>query len=60
MEIWDLGNNKLTGDTPPEFGDLDNLALLSLREYMPSGEIPSELGSLSSENTDKLPELLRR
>ena len=43
-----LNYNGLTGEIPPELGDLTNLELLSLFSNGLTGAIPSELGSLTS------------
>ena len=42
----DLWNNQLSGEIPPELGNLANLTRLSLSTNQLSGEIPPELGSL--------------
>ena len=42
----ELSNNGLTGEIPPEIGDLINLIYLNLYSNELSGEIPSEIGSL--------------
>ena len=41
-----LGENQLTGEIPPELGNLANLTVLSLVQNQLSGEIPPELGNL--------------
>ena len=43
-----LGDNQLTGEIPPELGDLANLELLSLYDNRMSGEIPPKLGSVTT------------
>ena len=43
----DLPKNRLSGEMPPELGNLANLAILNLRENRLSGEIPPELGNLA-------------
>ena len=47
-----LGGNGLTGEIPPELGDLANLEKLSLGDNGLTGEIPPELGDL--DNLEKL------
>ena len=42
-----LGGNQLTGEIPPELGDLANLELLYLHENQLTGPIPAELGRLT-------------
>ena len=42
-----LGDNHLTGETPPEVGNLSNLKNLSLSDNRLTGAIPSEIGNLS-------------
>ena len=44
LDLWAKG---LTGEIPPELGDLSNLEVLELSENGLTGEIPSELGDLS-------------
>ena len=43
-----LGYNGLTGEIPPELGDLANLRYLDLSGYSLTGEIPPELGTLAN------------
>ena len=43
-----LGQNRLSGEIPPELGNLTNLGILALGENELSGEIPPELGNLTS------------
>ena len=43
-----LGDNQLSGEIPPELGNLSNLSELVLIDNQLSGEIPSELGNLAS------------
>ena len=43
-----LGGNQLTGEIPPELGDLANLELLYLHENQLTGEIPAELDNLTN------------
>ena len=43
----DLFNNNLSGEIPPELGNLSNLTVLRLDNNQLS-EIPAELGSLSN------------
>ena len=42
-----LGNNNLTGELPPELGNLSKLQLLRLHDNNLTGEIPSQLGNLT-------------
>ena len=44
----DLRDNQLSGELPPELGNLTSLKGLDLRDNQLSGEIPSELGNLTS------------
>ena len=44
----DLSNNDLSGEIPPELGNLSRLRTLYLDDNALSGEIPPELGSLSN------------
>ena len=44
----DLDNNQLSGEIPPELGNLANLTELDLRFNQLSGEIPPELGNLAN------------
>ena len=43
LSLW---SNSLTGEIPPELGDLSSLEFLWLNSNSLTGEIPSELGSL--------------
>ena len=43
-----LGHNELSGEIPPELGNLTNLQALYLWENELSGEIPAELGRLTN------------
>ena len=43
----DISENGLTGELPPELGNLANLWRLDLRDNQLSGEIPPELGNLT-------------
>ena len=43
-----LGRNELSGEIPPELGNLTNLISLGLDENQLSGEIPPELGNLAN------------
>ena len=42
-----LGNNQLSGEIPPELGDLPDLRWLLAHRNQLSGEIPAELGNLT-------------
>ena len=44
----DLGLNQLTGEIPPEIGNLTKLTKLILRNNEFTGEIPSEIGNLTN------------
>ena len=46
-----LESNELSGEIPPELGNLSNLKTLSLRDNQLSGAIPSELGNLANLQT---------
>ena len=43
-----LGENQLSGEIPPELGNLANLRTLVLRSNQLIGEIPPELGNLAN------------
>ena len=45
--LW-LDNNSLTGEIPPELGDMSNLEGLDLGNNQLTGEIPSDFLDLSS------------
>ncbi|XP_068643317.1 probable inactive receptor kinase At5g10020 isoform X2 [Aristolochia californica] len=47
MEFLDLSSNSLTGNLPPEIGNMERLKLLNLGKNHLSGTIPSELSKLS-------------
>jgi len=44
----DLSNSGLTGEIPPEIGNLTNLTSLRLDNNQLTGEIPSEIGNLTN------------
>ncbi len=44
--VLGLGDNRLTGEIPPELGNLVNLRGLDLKDNQLTGEIPPELGNL--------------
>ena len=46
LEELNLGNNKLEGKIPPEFGRMETLRFLSLHNNRLEGEIPPELGDM--------------
>ena len=48
VDTLDLRGNFLTGEIPPELGDLSNLEELDLSHSQLTGEIPPELGRLSN------------
>ena len=48
VTVLDLRDNQLSGELPPELGDLRNLRELILRDNQLSGEIPPELGNLAN------------
>ena len=43
-----LSSNQLTGEIPPEIGNLTNLTWLKLNDNQLTGEIPSEIGNLTN------------
>ena len=45
-----LYDNQLTGEIPPEIGDLTNLSNLNLSSNQLSGEIPPEIGKITNLN----------
>ena len=47
-KILRLAHNQLSGEIPPELGNLSNLTALYLSDNQLSGEIPPELGNLSN------------
>ena len=47
VTVLDLRDNRLSGELPPEFGNLSRLRELRLRDNRLNGEIPQELGNLS-------------
>ena len=51
VEVLGLYDNSLTGEIPPELGELANLKVLNLRENQLTGEIPPELGKLEAIDT---------
>ncbi len=46
VTILDLRDNRLSGELPPELGNLSRLRELRLRDNQLNGEIPPELGNL--------------
>ena len=48
VDVLNLGGNSLTGEIPPELGDLSNLEALFLYGNFLTGEIPPELGNLTN------------
>ena len=46
VTLLDLRDNRLSGELPPELGNLSRLRELRLRENQLNGEIPPELGNL--------------
>ena len=51
VTVLRLENNQLSGEIPPELGNLASLEWLHLGDNQLSGEIPSELGRLSGLDT---------
>ena len=47
-DTLDLHGNNLTGEIPPEIGNLTNLVSLNLSGNQLTGEIPSEIGQLTN------------
>ena len=47
-DTLDLHGNNLTGEIPPEIGNLTNLTELFLRSNELTGSIPSEIGNLTN------------
>ena len=52
----DLSYNQLSGEIPPDLGNLANLTELRLIDNQLSGEIPTELGNLANLTTLRLDE----
>ena len=48
VTVLDLRDNRLSGELPPELGNLRNLRELILRDNQLSGAIPPELGNLAN------------
>ena len=48
VTVLNLRDNRLSGELPPELGDLRNLRELILRDNQLSGAIPPELGNLAN------------
>ena len=48
VTVLNLRDNRLSGELPPELGDLRNLRELILRDNQLTGEIPLELGNLAN------------
>ena len=48
LEVLSLNGNWLTGEIPPELGEVANLEVLNLRQNRLTGEIPPELGGLAN------------
>ena len=46
VTLLELAENNLTGEIPPELGDLDGLTVMDLRGNNLTGEIPTELANL--------------
>ena len=43
-----VDNNYLTGEIPPEIGNLTNLLFISLNSHQLTGSIPPEIGNLTN------------
>ena len=48
----DLSNSGLTGEIPPEIGNLINLSYLNLEDNQLTGSIPPEIGNLTKLDED--------
>jgi len=48
----DLSNSGLTGEIPPEIGNLTNLSYLNLEDNQLTGSIPPEIGNLTKLDED--------
>ena len=53
-QYLDLGGSNLTGEFPPEIGNLTNLIELALYNNQLTGSIPSEIGTFTSMTMLKL------
>ena len=51
-----LQNNQLSGEIPPELGNLARLEVMNLHNHLLRGEIPAELGNLARLYTVELPQ----
>ena len=47
-QYLDLGGSNLTGDFPPEIGDMTNLIELALYNNELTGSIPAEVGNMTN------------